>query len=121
MRTRLRHRPLGDAATGRGHDDVQAAEFVDRGLQDFLGAGEVGHVDRIELAADAGRDVLAVRALAVEHRDAGPASGQQLGAGATHARSAADDDYFLAVDLHPNLLVGQLHACSLAARYRGRT
>jgi len=30
---------------------------------------------------------------------------QQLGAGAAHARCAADDDDLLAVDLHPNLLV----------------
>ena len=92
---------------------MQATEFVDRGLQGLLGAGEVGDVDRIERAADAGRDVLAVRTLAVEHRDTGPARGQQLGAGAAHARGAADDDHLLAVDLHPYLLVGlpaSLHA-----------
>ena len=55
-------------------DDVQPAELVDRGLQRLLGAGEVGDVDRVELAADALRDLLAVGTLAVEHRDLAPRS-----------------------------------------------
>ena len=69
VRTALGHRPLGDAAAGGGHHDVQPAQLVDGRLQRFLGPGEVGDVDRIERAADALGDLLAVGALAVEHRD----------------------------------------------------
>src|SRR5271168_521192 len=119
VRTGFRHGPLRDAATGRGHRDVQAAEFVDRGLQRFLGSGEVGDVHRVEVAADSGRDILAVGPFAVKDRDAGTTGVQQLGAGAAHARGAADDDDLLAVDLHPNLLVCSGSARALAARYRG--
>src|SRR5579875_3226226 len=56
-------------------------------------------------AAEGRGDVLPIGTLAVEYRHAGAARGQQLGAGTPHARSAADDDHLLAVDLHANLLV----------------
>ena len=115
--TGLGHRPLGDAAAGSGHHDVQAAEVVDRDLQRLLGAGEVGDVDGIELAGppiEALGHLLAVGTLTVEHRDLRAAFGQQLGAGTTHSRRAADDDDLLPADLHPDLLVEtcQIH-CNL--------
>src|SRR5581483_9814307 len=105
VRTRFRHRALGDAAARGGHRDVQAAEFLDGGLQRLLGRGEVGDVQRVEVATDGGRDVFAVRSLTVENRDAGTPGVQQFGARAAHARSTADHDDLLAVDLHPYLLV----------------
>ena len=59
---RSSYRPLADAAAGRGHDDVQTAELVDRGLQVLLDGRVVGDVDRVEVAVDTGRDLLAVGA-----------------------------------------------------------
>ena len=99
----LGHRPLGDAAAGGGHRDMQATEVVDRGLQRLLGPGEVGDVDGIELAADTLGDGLAVGTLPVEHRDLRAMLVQQLGAGTPHPRRAADDDDLLPADLHPDL------------------
>ena len=113
VRAGLGHRPLGDAAAGGGHRDMQATELVDRGLQRLLGAGEVGDVDRIELAADTLGDLFAVRTLAVEHRDLRAPLVQKLGAGPSHSRSAADDDDLLPADLHPDLLVRIPQICNV--------
>lgn len=68
MRTGLGQGPLGDTTAGGGHDDVQTAETINRGLQDLFGAGEVGDIDRVERRADRLGNTLAVGPLAVQYR-----------------------------------------------------
>src|SRR6185437_16128839 len=106
VRTGFRYGALPDPATGRGHRDVQATQLLGGGVQDLLGGLEVGDVDRIEVAVDPGRDLLAVRSLAVENRDAGTTGMQQLGAGAAHARGTADhDDLLPLISIQTSLFV----------------
>ena len=101
VRTGLAQRAHGDATAGGGDHDVQATEFVDRGLQRLLSAGEVGDVDWIERAAEPLGNNLAVGTLAVQHVYVRATFSVQFGARPTHPRRAADDDDLLPVDLHP--------------------
>ena len=79
---------------------MQAAECLDCRRQGFFGFGEVGDVDGEERTTQAFGERLAVGAFPVEDRHVSTAGGQQFRAGSAETGRTADDDDFLAGDLH---------------------
>ena len=106
MRPLLRERALGDTAAGSVDAEVKRTEVVGRPRDRGFGAGEVGDVAGVETGAmaESGRDLLPLRARAVEDRDARSLPHQHLGRRPGHTRSATHHHCRLSADLHPRLL-----------------